>query len=117
MNNIKNFKPNTLSYIDHIDEILSYLDLTLDDKKNIHEYIIGLEDGFLREIDGIDDELDYEEINGLIDLSIEVLEDSYEIDYEDDTCEISKAHKSLKIFQKLCPKNLHIHRKKSHGKI
>ena len=36
---MEKFKPNTLNYIDRIDEILKHLDLNESDIKNIHNNI------------------------------------------------------------------------------
>lgn len=109
---MEKFKPNTLNYIDCIDEILKHLDLNEADIKNIRHNILNLEDGYLNYINEVEYQPDFEHIAEWVDFSIECIEHQYDLDYEEeDDCEIIKIIKSLKKFRNMCPQDLYIQRR------
>ena len=108
---MEKFKPNTLNYIDRIDEILKHLDLNEADIKNIHNNILNLEDGYLNYINEVEYQPDFEHIAEWVDFSIECIEHQYDLDYEEEDCEVLKIIKSLKKFRDMCPQDLYIQRR------
>lgn len=108
---LKGFTTKKIEYIDSINEILDYLDLSVEDKKNIKEKLIGLEDdGFLYTDEYNSDR--FQNVEAWIDFTIDILEDQL----EECECSIENLYlntciDSLIRFLKMCPENLYICRR------
>jgi hypothetical protein len=101
---MKKFEPQTLKYIEHIDELLLCLDLTQDDIKNIHKGLLDLEDGVLQVNSDSYGTSPFEDLCGWIEFSINILDDGTNDEEHDNFI------KSLEKLLYFCPKDLYLKR-------
>lgn len=97
------FKSEHLEYINEIDEILIYLDLTLEDHKLIRKSFRNLRISFHAEFR---DFKPYEKIIDLINMSLQELENYVPLNENDSYYDSTKN--SLEKFKHFCPKNLYL---------